>query len=110
MDLNEQKAETLKIFAEIAAMEPLPERASVAFQFVPEDRKADWDGFTEAAEAQGYAVEWYEPEDEDDEACFEITTPEMALSAQTLWAEEEKLTVLAAVYGFAADGWGFMGA
>ncbi|MFD2172760.1 ribonuclease E inhibitor RraB [Rhodobacter lacus] len=110
MDLKQQKAETEQIFREIASMEDLPARAVIAFQFVPEDRAADWDTFTEALEAQGYAVEWYEAEDDEDEDCFEVTTPEVALNVETLWAEEEKLTLLAAVHGFAADGWGFMGA
>ena len=109
MDLQQQKAETEQIFREIAAMEALPESAVIAFQFLPEDEAADWDGLTEALEAAGYGVEWYEAEDEDDEDCLEVTTPEMALTVENLWAEEEKLTVMAAVFGFMADGWGFMG-
>ncbi|MBZ4021132.1 hypothetical protein CKO11_01470 [Rhodobacter sp. TJ_12] len=109
MDMKQQKAETEQIFAEIAKMEDLPARAVVAFQFVPEDGSADWDAFTEALEAQGYGVEWYEAEDDEDEDCLEITTPEMALNVEALWAEEEKLTVQGAVHGFLADGWGFMG-
>jgi hypothetical protein len=110
MDMKAQKAETEQVFREIAAMETLPARAAISFQFLAEDAGADWDGFTEAAEGQGYAVEWYEAADEDDEATFEATTPEIALSVESLWAHEERLTLLAAVYGFLPDGWGFSGA
>lgn len=110
MDMKAQKAETEQVFREIAAMESLPERAVISFQFLAEDEHADWDAFTEAAEAQGYAVEWYEAADDDDEATFEVTTSEIALSLDSLWAHEERLTLMGAVYGFAPDGWGFSGA
>lgn len=110
MDMAQQKAETLRTFREIAAMEPLPERGRVAFQFVAEDPGADWDGFGEAVEDLGYDAEGFEAVDDDEEDCLEIITPEMALTAEGLWAEEEKLTLLAAVYGFIPDGWGFVGA
>lgn len=110
MDLNTQKAETEQVFREIAAMETLPARAAISFQFLAEDESADWDAFTEAAERQGYGVEWYEAADEDDEPMIEFTTPVVELSVETLWAHEERLTLLGAVHGFAPDGWGFAGA
>ena len=103
MDMKQQKAETEQVFREIQAMESLPERACINFQFVTDEPQADWDGFTEAAEAAGYTVEWYEADDEDDEDCIEITTPLVALSVETLWAEEEKLTLMGAIYGFNAS-------
>lgn len=108
MDLTAQKAETLKTFREVAAMEELPARARVAFQFVAEDPRADWDGFGEAAEGLGYEVEGFEAQDADDVDCLEITTEEIELSAEALWAHEEKLSLLGAIYGFYADGWGFV--
>ena len=107
MDLKQQKAETEQVFREIQSMESLPEKACINFQFVTDEPKADWDGFTEAAEAAGYTVEWYEADDEDDEDCLEITTGPVVLTFENLWAEEEKLTHMAAIYGFIADGWGF---
>ncbi|MDD8022196.1 MAG: ribonuclease E inhibitor RraB [Paracoccaceae bacterium] len=106
MDLNEQKAETEQVFREISQMETVPEAACINFQFVAEEDQADWDGFTEAAEALGYTVEWFDAEDED-EACVEITTAMGPLSLDILWAHEEKLTLMGAIYGFGADGWGF---
>jgi len=110
MELAQQKAETAQILREIAAMQDLPARAVIAFQFVAEDPAADWDALTAAAEAQGYQVAWFEGADDDGDACLEITTPEIAFGFETLWAEEEKLTLLGAIHGFAADGWGLMGA
>lgn len=110
MDFKQQQAETAKIFREIAAMEPLPARARIAFQFLAEDGAADWDAFAEAAAAAGYAVEGFEAQDDEDEDCLEITTPDLDLTLETLWAHEEKLTLLGAVHGFYADGWGFVGA
>ncbi len=107
MDMKQQKAETEQVFREIQEMESLPAQACINFQFVTDEPQADWDGFTEAAEAAGYTVEWYEADDEDDEDCIEITTPLVALSVETLWAEEEKLTLMGAIYGFIPDGWGF---
>lgn len=110
MDMKAQKAETEQVFREIAAMERLPARAVISFQFLAEDDRSDWDAFTEAAEGQGYDVEWYGAEDEDDEPTFEVSTPEVELSVETLWAHEERLTLLGAVHGFVPDGWGFAGA
>lgn len=109
MDLKEQRAETEAVFAEMAKDPDMPARASIAFQFVPDDGQADWDALTEAAEAQGYEVEWFEAEDDDEDAMLEIATPEVALTLDILWAEEEKLTLLAAVHGFTADGWAVFG-
>lgn len=107
MDLQQQKAETEQVFRDIQKMEPLPATACISFQFIADDASADWDSFTDAAEAAGYTVEWYEAEDDDDEACMEITSPAVALSVETLWAHEEKLTLMGAIHGFVADGWGF---
>lgn len=109
MDLKQQKAETEQIFREIAKMEALPERASIAFQFVDETGRGDWEGFTEAAEAAGYDVAWFEAEDDEEEDCLEATSPEGALTVAALWAHEEKLTLMGALYGFIPDGWGFVG-
>ena len=106
MDLKEQKAETEEVFAEIAKHEAMPAAACINFQFVVDGKNPDWDAFTEAAEAAGYTVEWYDA-DEDDEACLEITTAEEPLSVENLWAHEERLSLMGAIHGFAADGWGF---
>ena len=108
MDLKEQRAETEAAFAEMAGDPAMPARASLAFQFVPEDGNADWDALTEAAEAEGYEVEWFEAGDEGD-AMLEIATAEVALTLDALWAEEERLTLMAAVHGFVADGWAVFG-
>jgi hypothetical protein len=105
--MNAQKAETAEIFRQMAQMEEMPGEAAVHFQFVPEDGSADWDAFTEAAEGLGYAVEWYEASDPDEERYAEITTAVIALTPETVWMYEEKLTLLAAIHGFAPDGWSF---
>ena len=107
MDMNAQKAETAEIFRQMAQMEDMPAEAAVHFQFVADDRSADWDAFTQAAEGSGYAVEWYEADDEDGERYVEATSPVIALTPKAVWAHEEKLTLLAAIHGFAPDGWSF---
>ena len=106
MDMEEQKAETEAVFREIVAQEGLPAKAAINFQFGAEHEDADWDAFTEAAEELGYEVSWYD-EDEDEEACIEIVTASEPLTFESLWAHEERLTLLGAVHGFAPDGWGF---
>lgn len=110
MDLKQQKAETEQIFREIAKMEALPAEARIAFQFVDEIGRGDWDGFIEAAEAEGYEAAWFEAEDDEEEDCLEITSPLVKLTVATLWAHEEKLTLMGSLYGFIPDGWGFVGA
>ena len=109
MDMNAQKAETAQIFREIAQMEDMPAEAQVNFQFVADDARANWDAFTTDAEAAGYAVEWYEEEDEESEPYMEITTDVIALTVDALWAHEEKLTLMGALHGFVPDGWSFFG-
>jgi|GEM_PF-2603696 len=104
MDLKDQRAETEAAFAEMAADPAMPARACLAFAFVPADEAADWDALTEAAEAEGYEVEWVEA-GEEGEAMLEIATAEIALTLDALWTEEERLTLMAAVHGFEADGW-----
>ncbi|MCR9149428.1 MAG: ribonuclease E inhibitor RraB [Rhodobacteraceae bacterium] len=108
MELKEQRAETEAAFAEMAADPDMPARASLVFAFLPADADADWDALTEAAEAAGYEVAWAEP-DEDGTAVLEIATDEIALTLDALWAEEERLTLMAAVHGFEADGWAVFG-
>ena len=102
MDLKGQKRETEEIFREIAAMQALPETASVNFQFLVEDEDADGAAFAAAAAALGYAVEWLEDEEE-----VAVTTATEPLSVEGLWAHEERLTLLAAEFGLEPDGWGF---
>ncbi|WP_406870772.1 ribonuclease E inhibitor RraB [Thioclava sp. 'Guangxiensis'] len=109
MDMKDQKAETFQIFAEIAKMDAVPEEGVVAFQFVMDDAGANWDELSDAAEGLGYSVEFYEAQDDEDEAVAEITTPVIALNAESLWTHEEQLTLLASIHGFAPDGWAFSG-
>ena len=105
MDLQDQKAETQAVFSEMAASGPLPERAGVDFQFAPEADDADWDALTEAVEALGLEVEWYEGEGPEDR-WVEVTVPNCKVTVDAIWAHEERLTLLAAVHGFAPQGWG----
>lgn len=105
MDMQDQKAETESVFREIAASGPLPERAGVDFQFAPEAGDADWDALTDAAEALGHEVEWYEGDSPDDR-WVEITVENCKVTFEAIWAHEERLTLLAAIHGFAPQGWG----
>lgn len=105
MDLNDQKAETQAVFREMAAQGPLPERAGVDFQFAPDGANADWDALTDAVEALGHEVEWYQGEDETDR-WIEVTVDNCRVTFDAIWAHEERLTLLAAIHGFAPQGWG----
>jgi Regulator of ribonuclease activity B len=105
MELSEQKAETEAVLREMSAQGPLPARAGIDFQFVPEAPDADWDALSEAAELLGHDVEWYEGDDADDR-WIEITVPECKVTLDAIWAHEERLTLLAAIHGFAPQGWG----
>jgi hypothetical protein len=105
MDMNSQKAETQDVFREMAAQGPLPEKAGVDFQFAPEGENADWDAMTDAAEALGHEVEWYQGEDEADR-WIEVTVADCRVTFEAIWAHEERLTLLAAIHGFAPQGWG----
>lgn len=105
MDLLEQKAETEAVFAELAASGDLPASASVDYQFTPESEDADWDALTDAAEAKGYEVSWFQDDAEDDR-WIEISVADMPVTLDKIWEHEEKLTLLAAVHGFVPAGWG----
>lgn len=105
MDLLDQKAETEAVFREMAAAGPLPERAGVDFQFSPEGDDADWDALTDAVEALGHEVAWYQGDDEDD-TWLEVTVEDTPVTLTAIWGHEERLTLLAAVHGFGPQGWG----
>jgi hypothetical protein len=105
MDLLEQKAETEAVFAELAASGDLPVSASVDYQFTPESDDADWDALTEAAEAKGYEVSWFQ-DDAEDERWIEMSVPDLPVTLDAIWDHEERLTLLAAVHGFVPAGWG----
>ncbi|WP_028031831.1 ribonuclease E inhibitor RraB [Gemmobacter nectariphilus] len=105
MDLQDQKAETQAVFNELAASADLPERAGVDFQFAPEADDADWDALTDAVEMLGHEIEWYEGDGPEDR-WVEITVENCKVTFEAIWAHEERLTLLAAIHGFAPQGWG----
>lgn len=104
MDLLTQKSETENAFREMAAQGPVPEYADVEFQFVPEGADADWDGLTDAFEEAGHEAEWYQGDDADDR-WIEVVVGDCPVTFDAVWAYEERLSVLAAVHGFAPRGW-----
>ena len=111
-DYAAQKAETERLWAELAAAHDLPPEGMVDLTFVA-DEGADATEFMGWLEDAGYDVEHYEadPEDEDDpEESVEAQTPVMVLSAATIHAEERKTTEAALRHGFRPRGWGFIGA
>lgn len=108
MELEDLKAETAKFFAQLEAEGGLPAQAVAVFRFLPEGPDADWDAFSEAAEAGGFEVSWYEAEGDEPE-CLEVETPPGVPSAAWIWSWEEPLILLGALHGFAAEGWGIEG-
>lgn len=100
MDLAQQKADTFWVFDDIARKHGMPEMAIVDFQFVPQGPAPDPKGLTEAARAMGLKVRRYEDE-------LELSKPVSPMSAEAIWELEKALTLLAARFGYAADGWGF---
>jgi hypothetical protein len=107
MELAEQKAETAAILKDLIAEGGIPARARIIFQFVADDRSSDWNAFSEAAESAGYTVDWHDADDED-EACVTVLTLPEPISPDGLWGHEERLTLMAAICGFSAEGWGFV--
>ncbi len=111
-DFDAQKAETERLWAELAAAHDLPAEGMVDLMFAAGEG-ADATEFMGWLEDAGFEVEHYEadPEDEDDpDETVEAQTPVMPLSAATIHAEERRATEAALRYGFVPRGWGFMGA
>ena len=112
MDLEQLKADTEAIFATIAARNQVPENILLNLQFIRLEDDSDREIFAAKATSLGYKSEWI-PDDDDapDEAGYlEISTFVKLPTAASIWAHDERLTLLAHEHGFAADGWGFMAA
>lgn len=111
-DFAAQRAETERLWAEMATARDLPAEGMVDLTFVA-GAGAEATEFMGWLEDAGYDVEHYEAdaEDQDDpEETVEVQTPVMPLSAATIQAAERKVTEAALRHGFAPRGWGFIGA
>ena len=106
-DFDAQRAETERLWAEMAAGHDLPPTGLVDLHFEGGDG-ADATEFMGWLEDEGFDVEHFPAEDDEPET-IEVQTAEMPLSAASIHAEERRTTEAALRYGFRPVGWGFMG-
>ena len=104
MDLKRQKDETFSIFNEIASKNDVPSTAVVDYQFVADGPNAAWDNAEKQLISLGFEISRYE-----DEETLEVHSEPMEMTAENVWALEERLTLGLAPHGFSPDGWGFFG-
>ncbi|MEJ2029596.1 MAG: ribonuclease E inhibitor RraB [Maritimibacter sp.] len=108
-DFEQQKAETLAVFAELADGAELPDEINVDYAFLP-GASADWDAVQAALDGAGYDCQQTEPEPEDGPGAVAqliATLPDQPVSALAIWTGEEIATRIALDHGFTPDGWGF---
>ena len=105
-DFDAQRAETERLWAEMAAAHDLPATGLLDLHFEGGDG-SDATEFMGWLEDEGFDVEHYPAEDEEPET-VEVQTVEMPLSPGTIHAEERRTTEAALRYGFRPTGWGFM--
>lgn len=102
-DYTAQKAETLKVFADLKRRHTLPATAALEYQFIPDGDDANWSAFETAARALGHSTKRFEDED-----YIEVTTTAVTLDAATIWQHELALTDVGLDTGFIPDGWSFV--
>lgn len=109
-DLAAQRAETYRVFNDLASNHVLPDSADVDYHFQPAET-ADWEAVQSALTAEGYDCARYEADPEEPEAgdWLTATLADQPLSALAIWLGEETATRLALAHGFTPDGWGFSG-
>jgi hypothetical protein len=110
MDLKAQRAQTEATFLKLASELEIPETIQLKLQFVPLVDSSNRRALSKTVGELGYTVEWL-PDDEDtpeEDGYLEVTTLVSNPSADLIWLHEERLTLLAAKYDFAADGWGLL--
>ncbi|MEM7499832.1 MAG: hypothetical protein AAF371_17805 [Pseudomonadota bacterium] len=98
-------AETRASLAEILSESGLAPGARVTLdlRFVP-GAGADRAGFLGAMKAAGYAGHAYEAEGREE---IEAILDGIPLTAEAVWAEEEKAARIAIAHGYEPMGWGF---
>lgn len=103
-DFGAQKRETFDSFTEMKkAGAQLPATSVVEFYLLAEDDAAKWGPCEKALQAAGFDT----ARDEDDETLIVTTKDELRITAETIWAVEEKITEIALKFEFVPDGWEF---
>ncbi|WP_179379206.1 ribonuclease E inhibitor RraB [Jannaschia marina] len=113
VDYDVQKSETERRWREIAEGPGAPSEGLLDLRFLggPEADAVEFMGWLED---RGYDVEHYAPDRESGDPedaldVIEVQTEVMALSAESIHAEERRTTEAALRFGYHPDGWGFMG-
>jgi hypothetical protein len=105
-DFEAQRAETARLWAEMAAEGDLPAKGLLDLHFEGGEG-ADATEFIGWLEDNGFDVEHY-PADEEEREQVEAQTAAMTLSPETIHAEERRCTAAALRHGFHPTGWGFI--
>tara|TARA_R110002096_G_scaffold193939_5_gene375872 strand:- start:224 stop:547 length:324 start_codon:yes stop_codon:yes gene_type:complete len=99
-DFKAQRAETFETFVEIGQIDDLPKTAVVNFLFLADETDAPFAACETALQTKGFATR----RDEDGET-LEARIGPMAISAETIWEQEQAATEIALKFGFDPDGW-----
>ena len=103
-DFAAQKRETFDSFTEMKkAGAELPATSVVEFYLLAEDENAKWGPCEKALQAAGFLT----ARDEDGETLIVTTRKELRITAESVWAEEEKVSTIAVKFDFTPDGWEF---
>ena len=94
-----QRRETFDTFRASKGVK-LPQRAVVEYAFFVEENDADWAGFERALKAKGFV-----PKRLDDGETVVASAGPMPVTAEEVWAWEEKATAIALAFDFYHDGW-----
>ena len=98
-DYAAQRRETFDTFRKSKGIS-LPKTAVVEFAFFIEENDADWAGFERALKAKEFASKRLK----DNETVLASAGP-MPVTAEEIWAWEEKATAIALAFDFYPDGW-----
>ena len=108
-DFEKQRAETTAVHDDLQAKHGLPEIADVDYFMVPTSPDADWRPLADQLSREGYACEYFEANEEDEEPYLRATLPDQIITASGIWIGEEVATRAALEHGFLPDGWGLEG-
>lgn len=95
-----QRRETFETFAEAGREVKLPKTAKVDFFFFIEETDANWDAFEKALRAKGFTTKRKRDGD-----TLVATTGPIAVTPDSIWAQERIATEIALKHDFYPDGW-----
>ncbi|MFZ1469646.1 MAG: ribonuclease E inhibitor RraB [Paracoccaceae bacterium] len=98
-DYAAQRRDTFDTFRQSKGFK-IPQLSVIEYAFFVEETDADWAGFERALKAKGYTPKRLK----DGETLIASYGP-VAVTAEEVWAWEEKATAIALAFDFYPDGW-----